>query len=122
MTLHRKPFRMHHARLAALVLVTAAAIPPSAGAATTPVKVGDNYFVRASGVPKITVEEGDRVRFVFAGRSPHSVTVEDGPVRFRLPARTSGSLSKRMTTSGDYLLVCSIHGKRDMSMRLHVDD
>jgi plastocyanin len=76
--------------------------------------------VRARGVPTVEVKRNDTVRWVFAGRSPHDVTVEDGSVKFRSTARTSGSFSRKMTRTGDYLLVCSIHGKRDMSMLLKV--
>ena len=57
-----------------------AASAPSA----TRVKVGDNYFVRASGVPTVTVSKGTRVRWVWTGRSLHNVKVERGPGALRL--------------------------------------
>lgn len=121
MTLLPKATRMRHVFLVIPALVAAACFSSTAQAETTPVKVGDNYFVRAGGVPTVTVERNDTVRFVFAGRSPHNVIVERGPVKFRSSTMSSGSYSKKMTTSGSYLLVCSIHGKRDMSMKLVVE-
>ena len=52
-----------------------AASAPSA----TRVKVGDNYFVRASGVPTVTVSKGTRVRWVWPGRSLHNVRSRAAP-------------------------------------------
>ena len=53
-------------------------------AATKSVKVGDNYFVRASGVPTVTIKKNDTVKWNFAGEKPHNVKVKSGPMKFTL--------------------------------------
>jgi len=108
-----------------LVLLTAAAIAAAAVAvpalaATKSVKVGDNYYVRSSGVPTITVKKNDTVKWNFAGNRPHNVKVKTGPVKFTSPTKESGSYSKKMTKAGSYLIYCTIHGQSDQSMRLKV--
>ena len=67
-------------------LLGAAAAP--ATAATKRVTVGDNYFVRASGVPKVTVSKGTKVTWVWRGNSSHNVKVTKGPARFGSSRRT----------------------------------
>ena len=52
----------------------------TAMAATRSVKVGDDYYVRSSGVPKVTVSKGTTVQFNFSGAdNPHTVTRLSGP-------------------------------------------
>lgn len=89
-------------------------------AATKSVKVGDNYFVRSSGVPTVTVKKNDTVKWNFAGNKPHNVTVKSGPVRFSSKTMQSGSYSKKMTRAGTYTILCSVHGQSDQSMKLKV--
>jgi plastocyanin len=105
------------AALAATLIATLAA---TALAATRSVRVGDNYFVRAKGVPTVTVTRGDRVRWRFVGDDPHNVRVTRGPVRFSSPTKVRGSYSRRMTRRGTYTLICDIHGGRDQRMKLVV--
>ena len=100
------------------VLLAALAIP--ALAATKSVKVGDNYYVRSSGVPTVTVKKNDTVRWNFAGDNPHNVKVKSGPVKFTSPTKTSGVYRKKMTRAGTHVLYCSIHGQSDQSMKLRV--
>ncbi|HYF28734.1 MAG TPA: hypothetical protein VD931_23535 [Baekduia sp.] len=95
-----------------------AAVP--ALAATKSIRVGDNWFVRASGVPTVTVKKGDTVRWRFVGDAPHNVSVTRGPVRFTSPVKRSGTYARRMTRRGTYTIICTIHGARDQSMRLRV--
>ena len=101
---------------AALSMVVAA----TALAATKTVKVGDNWFVRASGTPTVTVKKGDTVRWTFVGEDAHNVSVAKGPVKFSSPIKESGTFKKRMTRRGTYTIVCTLHGKKDQSMRLVV--
>lgn len=101
-----------------VVVALGAAIP--ALAATRTVRVGDNWFVRSSGVPTVNVKRGDTVRWQWAGRRPHNVTVRSGPARFRSRTQTRGSFSKRMTRRGTYRIFCTIHGAPDQSMVLRV--
>ena len=110
----RKPLA---AALTATLLVTLAA---SALAATRTVRVGDNYFVRARGVPTVTVSRGDRVTWRFVGDDPHNVRASRGPARFSSPTKRSGRYSRRMTRRGTYTIVCDIHGARDQRMKLVV--
>jgi plastocyanin len=104
-----------------LVVVIAAgalaALAATALAATRTVKVGDNYFVRPSGVPKVTVSRGTTVRFNFsAADSPHTVSRLRGPSFKTCRSTCRRKLRKR----GTYRLYCAIHGASDQSMRLVV--
>ena len=103
-----------------LALTALAAVAATAMAATKSVKVGDNYYVRASGVPKVTVSKGTRVRWRFATSTGHTVTVLRGPARFNSGLRTSGSYSKKMRKRGTYTIYCTVHGARDQKMKLVV--
>jgi len=93
----------------------------AAGAmAARSVKVGDDYYVRASGVPKVTVSKGTTVRWRFVGDNPHTVTVSKGPVRFNSGMKTSGTYSKKLRKRGTYTIYCTIHGASDQKMKLVV--
>jgi len=98
--------------------VAAALASPALGA--TRVKVGDNYFVRASGVPTVTVSRNTVVKWVWKGSSLHNVKVASGPARFGSTSKTSGKYRKRVKTKGTYTLYCSVHGIDDQSMKLVV--
>ena len=89
-------------------------------AATKSVKVGDNYYVRSSGVPKITVSKGTKVKWRFGSGTPHTVTVKSGPAKFGSPSKTSGSYSKTLKKRGTYVIYCTIHGFSDQRMKLVV--
>jgi plastocyanin len=106
--------------LVALALATVAALAGSALAATKSVKVGDNYYVRSSGVPTVTVSKGTKVKWRFATHTPHTVTVKSGPARFSSGIRTGGSYSKTLRKRGTYTIYCTIHGFSDQRMKLVV--
>lgn len=97
-----------------------AVIAATALAATKTVKVGDNWFVRTSGTPTVTVRAGDTVKWSWVGDSTHDVKVTKGPVKFRSPLKSSGTYRKKMTRKGTYTIVCTIHGKEDQAMKLVV--
>ena len=99
----------------ALVVLTATAF-----AATRTIKVGDNYYVRSSGTPTVTVSKGTTVSWRFAGNAPHNVTVSRGPVKFRSSTRSSGSYRKKVTRRGTYTIYCTVHGASDQRMKLVV--
>ena len=108
-----------------LVLLTAAAIAAAAVAvpalaATKSVKVGDNYYVRSSGVPTVTVKKNDTVKWNFAGDKPHNVTVTKGPVKFKSSTKDSGSYSKKVTRAGLYTIVCTVHEGQSMKLRVRL--
>ena len=90
-------------------------------AAAVRVKVGDNYFVRPRGVPKVTVAKGTKVRWVWTGKRPHNVQVIRGPSRFASTTMTDGSYAKRLRKRGTYTIVCIIHGGDDQKMKLTVE-
>ena len=89
-------------------------------AATRSVKVGDDYYVRPSGVPKITVSKGTKVKWRFGTGTPHTVTVKSGPTKFNSGVHSSGSYSKKLTKRGTYVIYCTIHGFSDQRMKLVV--
>ena len=102
--------------LTAALLAGLAAI----ASAATSVKVGDNYYVRARGVPTVTVSKGTTVAWRFRGSNPHTVTVSSGPVKFNSGVRSGGSYRKKMRRRGTYTLFCAIHGASDQKMKLVV--
>jgi plastocyanin len=104
----------------ALVGAVLAILATQAFAASRSIRVGDNYFVRASGVPTVTVTKGTTVSWRFAGNNLHNVVVRSGPVKFRSGAKSSGTFRKKLTRAGTYRIYCSIHGASDQSMRLVV--
>ena len=110
--------RLYVPALASLIAV--AAVAASALAATRTIAVGDNYFVRPSGVPGVSVKRGTVVRWRFGGSRRHNVKVASGPVRFGSGARRSGVYRKRIFTPGRYVIICSLHGARDQKMVLRV--
>ena len=105
----------------ALVVGCLGALASVAMAATRSVKVGDDYYVRASGVPTVTVKKGTTVKWNFVGDNPHSVTVSKGPRKFDSGVKTSGSYRKKLTKRGTYTIYCTVHGASDQKMRLKVE-
>jgi|tagenome__1003787_1003787.scaffolds.fasta_scaffold20119359_2 plastocyanin len=105
--------------VALLIAAASAVLATQAFAATRSVKVGDNYFVRKGSAPTVTVRKGTTVTWRFAGKQMHNVAVTRGPVKFRSSLKSSGSFSKRLTRTGTYRIVCSIH-QPDMAMKLRV--
>lgn len=103
-------------------LVVAGLLGPAVAPAlaATKVKVGDNYFVRKSGVPTVTVNKGAKVKWKWTGKSVHNVTVAKGPADFRSTTKSSGSYTKKLKKKGTYTLVCTVHGAKDQSMKLVV--
>ncbi len=107
-----------------LVLLTvaattaAAAVAVPALAATKSVKVGDDFFVRDSGVPTVTVKKNDTVKWNFTGDKPHNVTVTKGPVKFKSKTMSSGSYRKKVKRAGLYTIVCTIHDGQSMKLRV----
>ena len=85
------------------------------------VKIGDNYFVRARGVPRVTVAKGGRVRWVWTGKRPHNVQAIRGPSRFGSTTMTDGSYTKRLRKRGTYTIICTIHSGDDQKMKLVVE-
>jgi plastocyanin len=106
--------------IAIVTAAGAAVLTSSALAGTRTVDVGDNYFVRSSGVPTITVRTGDTVRWKWIGRRPHNVHVSRGPAKFSSSTKRSGTFSRVLNRRGTYTIICEIHGARDQQMKLLV--
>jgi plastocyanin len=98
-----------------------AVLAATAMAATKSIKVGDDYYVRPSGVPKVTVTKGTKVKWRFGTGTPHSVTVSKGPAKFNSGVRESGSYSKTVRKRGTYTIYCTVHGASDQKMKLVVE-
>ena len=105
--------------LVALPIAAVSATLATQALAATSVKVGDDYFVRKGSIPTVTVKKGTKVTWRFAGKDMHNVAVTKGPSKFRSSYKSSGSFSKRVTRTGTYTIVCSIH-QPDMRMKLRV--
>jgi plastocyanin len=105
--------------VAMLIAAASAILATQALAATRSVKVGDDFFVRKGSVPTVTVKKGTTVTWRWAGKELHNVTVTKGPAKFRSSFKDSGTYSKRLTRTGTYTIVCSIH-QPDMKMRIKV--
>jgi plastocyanin len=103
--------------LAAVPALTAAIAIPAL-AATKSVEVDDNYFVRDSGVPTVTVKKNTSVRWRWEGKNPHNVTVTSGPVKFHSSTKTSGTFTKKVTRTGTYRIVCTIHDGMKMTLKV----
>src|SRR4051795_8279914 len=107
-------------KLVVLVIAAVTALAATAFAATRSVRVGDNYYVRASGVPTVTVSKGTTVAWRFQGHSFHTVSVKRGPVKFSSSVKRSGIYRRKMTRRGTYTIYCKIHGASDQRMKLVV--
>jgi plastocyanin len=101
--------------LVALGVATANALaePKAQPARTAGVSVKDDFFSPSSK----TVTKGTTVKWTWRGRDPHNVTVTSGPARFASSTKTQGTFSKRLTRTGTYKIVCTIHS---MQMTLKV--
>src|SRR3712207_1702178 len=101
---------------AAVLASGAFAVQSATGAGT--VNVGDNYFVRSSGVPSVSAKVRERVLFKWVGRKPHNVVVASGPSKFSSSTQTKGSYRTPRLKKGTYVIYCSVHGRSDQSMKI----
>lgn len=106
--------------LPALAAAGAATLAVAPADSATRVKIGDNYFVRPSGVPTVTVSKGTTVKWVWTGESLHNVHVTKGPVKFASSSKRSGTFRKTMKRRGTYTIICTIHTGADQKMKLVV--
>jgi plastocyanin len=107
-------------KLVALLTVAAAGVLASFTGAASSIKVGDNYFVRPTGVPTVNAKKGAKVTFRFVGHFDHLVSVKSGPSKFKSKAMTTGSFKSPALKKGTYLIICTLHGQSDQSMKLKV--
>jgi plastocyanin len=102
--------------LAALAATLLAAVPALSKRKT--IEVDDDYFVREGDPPTVRVNRNDTVVWQWEGRNPHNVTVARGPVRFKSRTQSSGDYRKKVTRSGTYQIVCTIHANMRMTLRV----
>ena len=81
-------------------------------AASSSVKVGDNYFA----VKRLTVSRGARVTWKWTGVLNHNVTVKSGPAKFHSRTQVQGSFSHVFTKAGSYSLYCTLHPYMKMTV------
>ena len=103
----------------AIAASTLAVLAATAMAASS-VNVGDDYYVRPSGVPTVTVSKGTTVKWRFGTGTPHTVTVSKGPAKFNSGVRDSGTYRKKVRRRGTYTIYCTIHGASTQKMKLVV--
>ena len=101
---------------ALLIAALVAVLPSGAAAETVGVRVGDLFFDPT----RVTIEAGDTVRWRWVGDAQHNVTVKRGPVKFKSEDKTSGRFKKKLTETGTYRYVCTIHPD-DMKGRVVVE-
>jgi plastocyanin len=113
---------MRKLRVLALAVSLLGILAAVALADTKGVKVGDNYYVRSSGVPTVSVKKGDRLKFNFRGSNPHNahgVGISLGSDCLKV--RSSGSCRTRaLKKRGTFTIFCDVHGKSDQKMRVKV--
>lgn len=101
--------------LALVAAVAALFAIPAFASTTRTVKMRDNVFVPST----LTVRKNTTLKFVWAGQSPHNVSVSKGPMHFRSGTKTKGSAyRKKMTRRGTYTLVCTVHPGMDLKLKV----
>jgi len=94
----------------AIVVGGVAALVTSGDDASPPtVLVTDNAFVRDVDRPTVTINKGDSVTWRWTAQQSHGVSVRSGPVRFTIPVRTDGRVTRSFSKAGTYRLVCPLH-------------
>lgn len=101
--------------LAVVAAIAAAGLTtlPAMGA-TKSIKLVDNKFRPA----KSTVARGTTVKFTWAGKAPHNVTVFGGPVKFHSKTQTKGTYRKRLTKKGTYQITCTVHSGMNLTLKV----
>jgi plastocyanin len=99
-----------------LVAVLLVGVGPAA-AKTRSIKIGDDFFVRPSGVPTVTVKKGTTAKWRWTGRDAHNV-VGSGPASFQSAVKSSGTFKRKMKKKGTYRIVCTIHSGMRMTLKV----
>jgi plastocyanin len=99
--------------LVAIMLVGAA----PAAAKTRSIKIGDDFFVRPSGVAVVTVKKGTTAKWRWTGRDAHNV-VASGAASFRSAVKTKGTFKKKLKTKGTYRIICQLHSGMRMTLKV----
>jgi plastocyanin len=96
-----------------------AAVPVSvAHAATTEVKIKDNFFKP----DRVTIDKGDKVRWVWKGSDVHNVAIkkpDSRKIAFASGFKTSGKFTRQFGRVGTWRILCETH-PRKMRMKVVV--
>ena len=88
------------------------------GAASTTIKLGDNFFAP----DKKSVKKGTKVRFKWIGKEKHNVVKQSGPGGSFASTTTDQpgvNYTKKFKKTGRYKILCTIH-EEDMKLTLKV--
>lgn len=106
------------------LLCAGLAIGPLSGVAgargSTTVKLDDDFF----SPERKTVSAGAEVRFKWIGSDRHNVTKKSGPGRSfgsETTADRGVNFAKKFKQRGKYKLICTIHAKDGMKLKLKVN-
>jgi len=103
-------------RKIAVSLALAGVLAPLAHAATTKVKLKDNFFKP----DRVKIDKGDRVRWVWKGSDLHNVAIKKPDSNKIVKAsefKVSGKFTHRFRRVGTWRMLCENHPRR---MRMKV--
>jgi len=100
--------------LAVLTVAALGTSAPTAHSAGLTVRLKDNVFSPTSK----TVDRNTIVTFRWAGYNAHNIKVTKGPVKFHSSTKITGIYKRKMSASGRYTIVCTLHP--GMTFKLHV--
>ena len=101
-----------------LSLALAAVLAPFAYAATTDVKVKDNFFKP----DRVEINKGDKVRWVWKGDNVHNVAIKkpgSNNISTASAFKTDGKFTRRFRKVGTWKILCETH-PRNMRMKVVV--
>ena len=105
-------------RIIILSLAIAAVLVPVAYAATTRVKVKDNFFKP----DRVTIDKRDKVRWVWKGDNVHNVAIKkpgSNDISTASAFKTDGKFTHRFRKVGKWKILCETH-PRNMRMKVVV--
>lgn len=105
-------------RIVLSLTVIVAVVAPAAFAATTDVKVKDDFFKP----DEVTIEKGDSVRWLWRGEDEHNVALKkpgSNRVVRRSALKTDGKFVHQFGKVGTWRVLCEVH-RRKMRMQVIV--
>jgi plastocyanin len=87
------------------------------GAASTTIKLDDNFFSPA----KKSVKKRTKVRFKWVGSNPHNVVKRSGPggsFRSQTTSSPGVNYTKKFKKAGKYKIVCTIHDGMKLTLKV----
>jgi plastocyanin len=89
-------------------------------AATKTVNIYDSYYIEKGGTPTVTIDKGDKVKWVWVGNKKHNVFQIGGPGHFHSPTHkgAGATFSHKFTTKGTYTFQCTYHEHQKMKVKV----